>query len=217
MPTFTFTSLFTNDNLTRANFITNLRTRVDEDTADTITDIQIQSFIRQGNYDICFRTKLLPEYATVSLDGSSSYTLPEDMVEIGSLYFVSTDSPARYTLIEPTNLQELTQRGYDTGSTNYYIRNGQNIEIFGNTPITGTFRAYGTRIPTFPATDGAFIDIPNQYLELMYLWCEWKFWVRRREPDEAAIARDIYFNLIKLVAGQLESQYQEGLSVYGNG
>jgi len=59
MPTFTFTSLFTNDNLTRANFITNLRTRVDEDTADTITDIQIQSFIRQGNYDICFRTKLL--------------------------------------------------------------------------------------------------------------------------------------------------------------
>ena len=82
MTTLTFTSLFTNEKLTRSAFITELRTRIYEDTADTTTDVQLHTFIKQGNYDICFRTKLLPEYATATLDASASYTLPEDMVEI---------------------------------------------------------------------------------------------------------------------------------------
>jgi len=86
---FTFTSLFTNQTLTRDDFITNLRTRIDEDTADVISDTQIQGLIRQGDYNINFLTKLLPEYATVSPDGSASYGLPTDMSELYELIFIS--------------------------------------------------------------------------------------------------------------------------------
>ena len=214
MPTFSWTSLFTNTTLTRDNFITNVRTRIDEDTSDIINDTQIVELIRQGNFDINFRTKLLPVYATVSLDGSSVYTLPTDMSELYELLFLDTNTPTNFTLIRPQNLSELQELGYDQGTVQFYVRNGQQIEVFGDDPTTGTFRAYGSRIPTFPATGASFIDIPDQYMELMYNWVEWKYWVRRREPDEAALKRDLYLTMSALVADQVRDQYTRAGTVY---
>jgi len=215
MPSFTWTNLFTNTTTTKSAFITNIRSRIDEDNSDSMTDVQIGELIRQGNYDINFRTRLLPEYSSVSLDGSASYTLPTDMSEIDELVYIDTASPANYTVIEPTNYSQLQDKGYDLATPRYYIREGQNIVLFGSSISTGTLRAYGSRIPTFPETDSAYIDLPNQYLELMYLWCEWKFWARRREADEEVLKRTIYFEMLKLVSDQVESQYQRGVSAYG--
>lgn len=215
MPTFSWTSLFTNQNITRDDFITNVRARFDQDEADTVTDSQLIEFIRQGNHDICFETGILPEYATVSLDGSSSYTLPNDMVELKELVYISADSPPAYTLVKPTNLIELNDDGYDSGRIEYFIMNGQSIEVFGAAQNTGTLRAYGTRIPTFPAIGSSYIDIPNQYIELLYLWCEWKFWARRREVDESAVKRNLYFDKIQRVKGLIDQQYSRGVSAYG--
>ena len=215
MATFSWTSLFTNQTITRAQFITNLRTRIDEDTADIITDSQIQNLIKAGDFDISFRSLLLPEYATVSADGSSSYSLPTDLTELHELYHISADSTPVYRTIISTNLMELNDKGYDTGTPEYYIRNGQQIEVFGSAISTGTFRLYGTRVPTFPSTDAGYIDLPDTYLELMYLWCEWKFWVRRREPDEAALARDLYITMAQQVADQVKEQYFRGATAYG--
>jgi hypothetical protein len=215
MASFSWTSLFTNQTLTRDDFITNVRTRIDEDTADSITDTQIQALIRQGDYDISMATGLLPEYATVTPDGTASYTLPTDMVELQELYYIDTSSPANYTLLKSFNLTELQDKGYDQGTPYYYVREGQNVVIYGSDPTTGTYRAYGTRIPTFPATGSSYIDLPNQYLELMYLWVEWKYWVRRREPDEAALARDLYLNMINRVKDQVNEQYLRGTTAYG--
>jgi hypothetical protein len=215
MPSFSWTSVFTNQTLTRSNFITNLRSRIDEDEADNISDNQIIELIRQGNYDICFRTGLLPEYATVSLDGSASYTLPTDMGQLENVFYVSADSTPVYRVLKPYNLDQIYNDTYSSDTVEFYVRNGQDIQIFGSGATTGTLRAYGTRIPTFPSSDSAYIDLPNQYLELMYMWCEWKFWVRRREPDEAVIARDLYFNLIKEVKDQVQQQYSYGVTAYG--
>ena len=152
MPSLTWTSLFTNQTLTRDDFITNLRTRIDEDKADIINDTQIQGLIRQGNYDINFRTKLLPEYATVTLDGSESYTLPTDMSELYEMFYIDTETPANYNLLQPYNLSQLQDEGYSEDTPKYYIRNGQNFELFGSSPTSGTIRAYGSRIPTYPLT-----------------------------------------------------------------
>ena len=215
MTTFSWTSLFTNQTLTRNDFITNLRTRIDEDTADIISDTQIQALIRQGDYDINFLTGLLPEYATVTADGSASYVLPSDMSQLYELVFVSTDSPPNYTLMLPFNLTQIDDNGYAEATMKYYVRNGQQIEMFGSTVTAGTLRAYGTRIPTFPTTGTAYIDLPDQYLELMYLWCEWKYFARRRLPDEEAIKRDLYLGMAKNVADQVRDQYSRGVTVYG--
>lgn len=217
MPSFTFTSLFTNQTLNRNDFIANVRTRIDQSTIDSsiLTDVQIEQFIREGNYDINFRTKLLPEYATVALDGSVNYTLPANMSELYELILISADTPATYTMIESSNLFQVQQDGFDQGTVKFYVRNGMSLELFGSDPTTGTLRAYGARIPTNPATGTDFIDLPDQYLELMYLWIEWKFWVRRREPDEAAIARDLYLSRAISVADQVKDQFSRGVTAYG--
>ena len=212
---FSWTSLFTNQTLTRSNFITNFRTRINEPEADNITDAQIVEFIRQANYNINLYCKLLPEYATASLDGSSSYTLPTNMSELYELIYISADSPANYTLIVPYNLSQLEDNGYQAGTLQYYIRNGQNIEVFGSSVTTGTLRAYGSRIPTFPSTDGAYIDLPDQYLELMYTWCEWKFWTKLRRDEEIILKQTLFFDLVKLISDQVQDQYSRGLTAYG--
>lgn len=215
MTSLAWTSLFTNQTLTRVDFITNLRTRIDEDEADIISDVQLNAIIKQGGYDINFRTKLLPEYATVSLDGSTSYTLPTDMSELYELIYIDTNSPSNYTLILPYNLSQLQNDGYEEATIKYYIRNGQNIEVFGNSVTTGTLRAYGSRIPTYPSMDSSYIDLPDQYLELMYLWCEWKYFSRRRIPDEESIKRDLYLSYTEQVFEQVKEQYSRGLTAYG--
>lgn len=207
---FTWYNSFNNQTLTRNNFITNFRTRIDEENPDTIQNAQIEEFIKQGNYDISFRTGILPDYATATLNGSSNYTLPSDMNELYEIIYVSADSPKQYTLVSPTNLVQLQENGYSLDRVSYYVRNGQSIEIFGNSVNIGSLRAYGSRIPTYPVTGLNYIDLPDQYIELMYLWCEWKFWVKRREPDEATIARNSYLDLTQKAKEQITKQFSRG-------
>jgi len=215
MATFSWTSLFTNQTLTRDSFITNLRTRVDEDTEDNISDTQIVSLINQGLDNIGRAAGLLPEYATVSADGSSSYTLPTNLVMLDELYYIDTNSPANYTYLSSTNFQELQSNGYSSDTPYYYVREGENVSIFGSGKSTGTYRLYGSRIPTKPATGSSYIDLPDQYIELLYLWCEWKYWVRRRVPDESSLARELYFSILNSVREQVVSQYSRGATAYG--
>ena len=220
MTTFEWTSLFTNNTLTRSNFITNVRSRFDEDISDYISDNQIIEFIREGLNDISFRTNLLPEYATVTLDGSTTYTLPDDLVEMWELVHLNTDNSVNsnlpYQLLTSINYQELEDQGiFVNGFLRYYIRNGQTIDIIGADNVQGQLRTYGVRVPTFPNTDNDYIDLPKPYIELLYLWCEWKFFSRRRVPDEAASMRDMYLSRCEQVRRQVESQYSRGLSLYG--
>lgn len=215
MPSFSWTSVFTNESLTRNDFITNFRARVDEDLADIISDAQIIELIRQGNHDIAFRTKLLPEYATVSLDGSESYTLPTDMSELYEVYYVNTATPPLYQQVLPSNQEELGMEGYSVDLPTHYVREGQNLRLFGSSATTGSIKIYGARNPTFPATGLNYIDLPDQYLELMFLWCEWKYFGRRRELDEANLKRDLYFEMCARVEIQVKEQYSRGLKVYG--
>ncbi len=212
---FTWTSVFTNQDLDRDNFILNLRTRIDEDTADIITDVQIIALITAGLRDINFRTRLLPEYATASLDGSASYTLPTDMAVMYEVLHKSADSTPVYKLLKSSNLDQIDEEGYDTGTAEFYVRNGNSIELFGSAPTTGSLRIYGARVPTAPATGGSYIDLPVQYHELLYYFCEWKYWTRRRKPEEAALARDLYLTMATQVAEEVQDNFSRGVTAYG--
>lgn len=215
MPSLSWTNVFTNQDLTKKDFITNFRTRIDEDASDIISDVQITELIRQGLRDINFRTKLLPEYATVSLDGSSSYTLPADMSELEEIFYIDAETPANYTIIESNNLLQIQEDGYSRDTIKYYVRNGQSIELFGANIATGTLRAYGCRIPTCPNDPSGYIDLPPQYIELLYMWCEWKYFSRLRKPDEETVKRDLYLTMSNQVAGQVKEQYSRGVTAYG--
>ena len=217
MSTFGWTNVFTNNTVSRLDFVTNIRARIDEDEPDVITDNQLFQFINQGLWDINFRTKLLPEYSEVTLGSGRVYTLPVDMTELYEVVHIQTGStPNLYRILTSTNYAEIEERGiYQGDIIDYYIRNGNQIEIIGNLSIGGRLRAYGSRIPTLPTVNTHYIDLPNIYIELLYMWCEWKFFARRREPDEESVKRDLYLARCEQVQSQVESQYARGLSLYG--
>tara|TARA_R100001244_G_scaffold119127_2_gene88798 strand:- start:1130 stop:1780 length:651 start_codon:yes stop_codon:yes gene_type:complete len=215
MTTLVFVSVFTTTVYTRATFRTQLRTRFDEDSADVITDLQIDGLIDQGLRDINFRTRLLPEYAEVTLDASTSYDLPANMTKIDEVIWIDTNN--KFIQLDNLNLAEIQAEGFDNSRPKFWIRDGSKISIFGNTLSAGTLRVYGSRIPTLPTSDGDNINIPDQYLELLFLWCEWKYYMRKRIPDEAAILRDLYFSMAELSRDEIMEEFNHGVTLYGKG
>lgn len=304
----TWDSLFEDNTVSRNQFITNLRSRVDEDLEDIVTDTQILNFVKSGLHNIAMMTGLLPgiastsvitetpldisEYENVSemladgwsfvvaaetyytkadvgiisglrykINGSPSYkifngngsveytgssdgtfiasgtgmriisgdptaedfsistfteyfNLPSGFNRMGSVYYKnSTDN--YWSLLTRMPLAESDYNGYDNANPIYYRREGNRIYILGSSPSNGTLRIYGSILPEYPSTGESFFNIPDQYLELLYLWCEWKYWRRRREPDEAAGARNLYLEMVKRVSDEVYEQFSQGASMYG--
>lgn len=217
MATFSWVSLFTNQVTTLTNFITDARSRVDEDVADTVTDIIITAWICQGIRDISLKTGLKPQYATVTLDGSSTYTLPSKLSSLGRVEWRNS-SGVPTTLVE-LSYDETYKHGVSTASPpQYFIRNGNSdIEIYGNTSSDGTLRLYGVKIPDTPVSGSDYIDLPEQYLELLFRWVIYWFFVRKRVPDEATYHWVEYEKTIKIFQDDIQKNYSAGVSLYGDG
>lgn len=212
MTTLTWTTLFTNQNLTQTQFITNVRSRFDEDSADNVSDAQLQQFIISGLDNIAFKAKLFPEFATATADGSTYYNLPSTNINIGEVVWVDTNSKEiPLTKSSPSNADAMT---YSTASAKFYSIEGTRLYLFG-APSSGTIKVYGTRPPLTPANNSAYIDLPNRYMEGLYSWCEWKYWTRRREPDEAAQARQLYFDGVQQIKEDIEEELMHGVALYG--
>ena len=206
----TWVSTFTNETIDRTQFVTNLRTRIAEDTADLISDAQIYEMIYQGLRDINQRTGLLPSYCEETLDGSAYYALPTGFTKLASVYYINSASIR--VRLEKGNLGRV-QEDYSSGTLNKFIREGNRIYVYG-AAATGTLRVYGSKMPTMPTTD-IDIDLPDQYLELLYLYCEWLYWRRQREMDESRSVRQIYLNSVEEAQLQISKDYGKGVFMYG--
>jgi len=191
--TFSWTNAYVNEALTRETFLTSVRARFDEDSPDWISNLQINQLIEDGLRDISRRTGLYKQSALQTVDGSASYVLPSNLSKLDQVLYQDTDGTER--LLIRSNPDEVYSN-YDSTVADYYIRYGNTITILG-TPVNGNIKITGTKIPEVPVDDSSPIDLPDQYLESIYSWVEWKYWTRRRVPDEAKLARDLYFELIK--------------------
>lgn len=216
MATLAWVSLYTNSYITRDSFITNLRTRFDEDDSSggIISDAQLVQIINQGLIDIAHRTGLLLQYATVTLNGSITYNLPDDLLDIYSLFWI--DSSGNGHLLKKSNEEDIYTDGLTTSSPpSSYIRHGnKEIKLYGDNS-SGTLKMYGTKIPTLPSSGSDYIDLPKQYLEVLYTWCLWWAFTRRRVPDEMIFHRDMYFELCTAAKKSTEDYFGEGLTLYG--
>lgn len=211
--TFSWASLYTNQSVTRGSFITELRIRIDEDIADFISDTQLNSLINSGIIDLNRRIGgFLRSYADQTVSGATSYALPTDLTSLKKVDYLDSSNRTR-TLIK-LNSDEI-ERNYSSGYPEYYSRSGDYISIYGN-PTSGTIRIYGSKQPTLPTTSGSYIDFPYQYIELLYAWVEWKYWVRRRSSEDIKIAAETFANLLADVSDSIEQEYSDGVTMYGN-
>lgn len=210
MSTLVWVSTFSNETILRDDFVTNVRTNIAEDEADLVSDAQLYEIIYQGLRDINSRTGLLPEYCELTLDGSSYYDLPAGFTKMGSVYHINSSGQRKW--IRNSNLSKV-QEDYASSFFDNYIREGNRIYMYG-AGASGTIRVYGSRMPTMPTTN-IYIDLPNEFLQLLYDWCEWKYWRRRREMDESRSARQLYLAGIKEAQLQIAKDYGKGVFMYG--
>ena len=210
--TMTWVNLFDNQDITRDSVITNFRTMIDEDTEDVISDSQIASLITNALLSIHRKTWINVGYATDTTDGSDYYELPSGMTKVELAIYTNT-SGVNTQLIDSN---EVMREDVSTSSTTakYYERRGNRIYLFGN-PTTGTLKVWGAKIPTMPTVGSSYIDIPYQYVDVLYAYLEWQYWKRRRVPDEAQLARVSYYDLAEEVREDLSEQFSKGAVVHG--
>lgn len=216
MTALAWVSLFSNTFITRSDFMTDFRTRVDEDDTDSgiISDTQLVRLIYHGLNNINQMTGLLPEYAEVAADGSAYYTLPSGFTKLRSVYHIS--SAGVYTLLDNASDAQIAINSSGNSTPQYCYRLGNRIYVQPYGINTGTIRAYGSRIPTTPSASSTNIDLPQEYVELLFLWCEWKYFRRRRVPDEAQLAMEMYVGMCKDVSREIEAYYVQGGVLYGS-
>jgi len=209
----TWVTNFTNQSLTLEQFITDLRINIYEDVADVITDEQIGRWIIAGLEDISLKTGLLPEYCEVACDGSTSYALPAGLLKIKSVEYIQENS---ITYVKNTNRSVINEEGLtgNTGSITHYIREGNNIFVYGQ-PSTGTLRINGVRIPSAPVDNSDYIDLPPEYMNLLKMYCEWRYWKRRRDLEEAAYSYKDYYEAIRDTRVDVIRDYGKGGKLFG--
>ena len=200
----TFTGYFTNGDFTRAEFTANLRIRVNEVVKDALTDPEFATLIATGLAELG-KIGFNPGYAEVALDGSEYYELPAGIGEINGVVY-----KLDYTSLElvPSNDEDFVYE-YNT-----YLKLGNKIYVNQNL-TSGTLRVYCSMRPTKPATAETPIDLPYEYLETLYAYCEWQYWKIRRVPDESQLARGIYKELLEEAKEDLLVKYDRGFSIHG--
>ena len=216
MTSLAWVSLFSNTFTTRSAFIMDLRTRVDEDSTSTgaISDTQFIRVLYHGMNNINYLTGLLPEYCEVTADGSQSYTLPAGFTKLRSVYHIGSGNV--YTQLSRSNLSEAITKSNSSAVPDLYYRLGNNIYLNPYGITSGTIRVYGSRIPTAPSGDTINIDLPQEYIELLFLWSEWQYFKRKRIPDEANAVRDLYLSMCLDISKDIENNYSEGGTLYGS-
>ena len=94
--TMTWVNLFTNEDIDRDKVIVDLRTRIDEDTTDAISDTQLEALVTDALLDIHRKTWLNVGYATDDADGSDYYILPSHMSKVELVVHIDTNGNNHY-------------------------------------------------------------------------------------------------------------------------
>ena len=200
-----------NNDILETQFITDFREDVYEDSEDTVTDTQIQSWIRRGLKDISKNTGLNPAYCETVCDGSEYYELPTGLIKVGMIEYIESSTSS---YIGKANLQKVNGLIGTAGVPTFYIVQGKRIFLYTQ-PASGTLRINATRKPKLSADNGGFIDLPIVYVDLLTMYCEYMYWKRRREMEEMTFASRAYYGAIKEADFQVQKTYGKGVKMYG--
>lgn len=204
---FTWATLYAYTGLTLAQFRTNLRTRIDEDTQDTTTNTQLDELIKSAIDAINLKAKTFFSYCTDTIvSGTTSYDLPAAMGEIYEVYVL--DSSSNPTYLVPMNDGESP----DASDSYWYIRAGNTI-VISQYLTSGTLKIWGQKkVDRAAAT---YLEIPNEYAEAYYAYCEYNFWKRRRDFEAMKVAYEIYKDSLQAIIDDIEDNKNKASMGYG--
>lgn len=191
---------------TLSDLISRTRDRIGEPTEGYWTNREIRGYINEAARDISRRSEALSTDATLSVvAGTTSYTLPTNVVKLlKPATFTPTGSSARYPLDPVDRSNAISRWGIsqdiNTGTPCMYTITGYAgtyaMVIYPKPSVAGTinyrYAKYTTDLSTTGSQDGSSVDIPFGWEDVAVDYAEYRCWMKRRERDMAAAARQSY-------------------------
>lgn len=170
---------------------TDIRARLNENTARFWTDAQLNTWINEACRDVARRTETLQDFHTSLLinAGLGKYDLPSDVIRLHRVEFIPLGSDNTY-VVEPSTYQEM-DRMWGTNQTSmmsypYYFvlwgfPPGLTIQLYPIPSQAGSLNIYYYRQPKTLTNDTDVVEIPEGWQDLLSLYVEYV--AKRKDRD----------------------------------
>lgn len=170
---------------------TAIRERLDETTATFWSNTELNRWINEACRDIARATESLRDTSTiaVTLPSTYNYTLPSDTIRVHNVEWVRTGDTQIYPL-EPTRVTGAEAMGWTNQDTSgnpqmfftWGFSGDAQLYVWPKPDAAGTITLYYYRFPAEVSSDGANVEVPNGWEDLVYDYAEYR--ARLKDNDE---------------------------------
>lgn len=189
---------------TLTNFLTRVRSRLDEDTARFWTDAELTTWINEGANDIARRGEILQATTTINtVSGTQQYTLPNNTIRVYRVEW-SRDGATGSSII-PLEYRDFnsmdgvwwsnqkSSRGDPYWFTMWGFPPGLNLVLYPtpDATVTAGIKVYYYRLATAASAGGDTVECPSGWEDLIADYCEYSAW-RKDGNQQWADAKSLY-------------------------
>lgn len=179
---------------------TDVRSRLDESSARLWTDAELNRWINEALRDIARRCETLQAYDDINVTANTQeYTLPTDLLRVYRVEYRPTGGqvfPLEYRDFNSMDSvwysQQTSSRGRPYWFTMWGFPPSLKIILYPTPASTdGAIRVYHYRLPAEVSTDGATLELPSGWHDLVALYCEY-IALRKDADPRWAEAKQLY-------------------------
>lgn len=203
--TLSWLNAISTNKMTVAELITQVRLNFDEDDEDIVSDTQLIVWFNAGLREICSKAEIVRDYCETDCDGSAYYELPDELTKVKTVIYIQSTSKTRMKKASTSDAENIF---------GIFSIEGNRIYVYGN-PLAGSIRIYANKFHSALSTTADKVNIDGEAIELLSLYCEWRYWKRKRVMNEMLDARKLYDEELKRVALLMEQKKEHGVIMYG--
>lgn len=193
---------------TQGTFLTAIRERLDETTANQFSDVFLRRLVNEGAKDIARKTESLEDTDTIAATISpvtSQYSIATDVIRVHNVEFHTTGDSTIKRMLEFVDIRNMeafgwSNRGLTANYPQYYTVWGATraltLNVFPAPSVAGTFTLYVYKLPAELATAdnsaaATNVDIPQGWDDILLDYMEFRALRQDRDPRWAE-AKAIY-------------------------
>lgn len=172
--------------VTLGTMLTQVRERLDEDSARFWSEVEIRRWVNEGARDIARRAECLVDQATLTVSqGEQTHSAPMDAVRLHRVEWHPTGQTTKYPLEyrdynsmdQVWSISQTITEGYPQYWTLWGYPGALNIMVYPKPSTGGSLLVFYYRLPADLATDGTDdaqnIDIPEGWHDAIAMYAEY--------------------------------------------
>jgi hypothetical protein len=215
---------------TLGTYLIRLRERLSEPDEGFWSNSFLRATLNEAARDIARRSEALTVDATLTIvAGTESYALPTTVVKVlEPITFTPTGSSYRYPITPIERHAAITRWGMHqdigSGTPDTCVATGYAPSmslLFYPSPSTGgvvnyRYAKFPTDLTVTGSNDSSTLDVPGGWDDVALDYAEWKCWLKRRNREMAADARERYVSGLAGLTEAGNRQIQVPGSIFGH-